>query len=122
MANRKRRKPDAEPCRVNDIIEVRLEREAGPGRFLNLRSIMDRHINRDVPIRVFIAIGRATCCGASLAADGIRMDHRAVRECRFCGCTPNIACDGGCGWITKDVCSSPSCLAKYQAERHAKGS
>lgn len=22
------------------------------------------------------------------------------RECRFCGCTDNVACDGGCRWAT----------------------
>lgn len=29
----------------------------------------------------------------------------AVRTCRECGCTDAAACEGGCYWIEKDLCS-----------------
>lgn len=28
-----------------------------------------------------------------------------TRKCRICGCTQYNACDGGCYWITDDLCS-----------------
>jgi hypothetical protein len=31
--------------------------------------------------------------------------HRSPR-CRACGCTQNVACDGGCSWAEPDLCSS----------------
>lgn len=31
---------------------------------------------------------------------------RAVRSCRVCGCTDEIACPGGCSWVSADLCSS----------------
>lgn len=27
------------------------------------------------------------------------------RKCRVCGCTWNDACEGGCYWVEKDLCS-----------------
>lgn len=29
-----------------------------------------------------------------------------ARECRYCGCTDDNACAGGCSWVADDVCSS----------------
>ena len=29
-----------------------------------------------------------------------------VRRCRICGCTDDLACDGGCGLIEPDLCSA----------------
>ena len=29
-----------------------------------------------------------------------------VRECRVCGCTDDLACEGGCYWVEWDLCSS----------------
>lgn len=29
----------------------------------------------------------------------------ASGRCRFCGCTEDRACPGGCGWVLPDVCS-----------------
>lgn len=29
-----------------------------------------------------------------------------LAACRSCGCTPNVACDGGCCWIDDDLCST----------------
>lgn len=26
--------------------------------------------------------------------------------CRVCGCTENRACDDGCSWVTRDLCST----------------
>lgn len=30
----------------------------------------------------------------------------SLRKCRYCGCTDDRACEGGCWWIADDVCSS----------------
>ena len=42
-----------------------------------------------------------------------------VPTCRFCGCTEDHACPGGCGWVTKakDVCSNPKCVARLEEEK-----
>lgn len=29
-----------------------------------------------------------------------------LQECRVCGCTDAVACEGGCYWIEKDLCSA----------------
>lgn len=29
-----------------------------------------------------------------------------VRSCRYCGCTDDRACPGGCSWTGQDVCSA----------------
>ena len=31
-------------------------------------------------------------------------------KCKYCGCTDDNACEGGCSWVAKDVCSK--CAAK----------
>lgn len=28
-----------------------------------------------------------------------------TRKCRICGCTQYNACEGGCYWVTDDLCS-----------------
>jgi len=28
-----------------------------------------------------------------------------VRACRVCGCTDMRACEGGCYWVERDLCS-----------------
>jgi hypothetical protein len=42
--------------------------------------------------------------------------------CRFCGCTDDKACEGGCAWIdeTRTVCSSDECCEELEAEREAE--
>lgn len=30
----------------------------------------------------------------------------AARQCRECGCTEDAACDGGCEWVERDLCSA----------------
>lgn len=30
----------------------------------------------------------------------------AERKCRECGCTNTNACEGGCYWVTMDLCSA----------------
>ena len=34
--------------------------------------------------------------------------------CRYCGCTEDWACDGGCGWAdqAETICSSDECLQR----------
>ena len=41
--------------------------------------------------------------------------------CRFCGCTEDVACEGGCGWVDQDetVCSTPACVAAWKREDKA---
>ena len=33
-----------------------------------------------------------------------------AQQCRRCGCTDNHACDGGCEWISEDLCSACAML------------
>ncbi len=40
-----------------------------------------------------------------------------VRTCRVCGCTDQYACDGGCWWVERDLCSA--CTNK-QPQKAAK--
>jgi hypothetical protein len=49
-------------------------------------------------------------------------DVEEVQSCRFCGCTEEHACDGGCSWSLQDpsVCDSAECLGKLLAEQAAK--
>ena len=35
-----------------------------------------------------------------------RQTTRKVRACRSCGCTDDRACEGGCWWVEKDLCSA----------------
>jgi hypothetical protein len=39
----------------------------------------------------------------------------AVRACRACGCTDEHACEGGCYWVEKDLCSA--CQDKAEPDR-----
>lgn len=39
-----------------------------------------------------------------------------VRACRYCGCTDDRACPGGCFWVTGDVCSADACVDQLAAE------
>lgn len=38
--------------------------------------------------------------------------------CRFCSCTEDKPCPGGCGWANEEetICDTPKCLAKFRAE------
>ncbi len=48
-------------------------------------------------------------------------DAALVISCRFCGCTEEHACEGGCAWANpeKTVCTAPACLAHWTAEIRA---
>jgi hypothetical protein len=51
-----------------------------------------------------------------LAYDELPYPPRGV--CRFCLCTENRACAGGCAWLDIDAtaCSAPACKEKFWAE------
>ena len=34
-----------------------------------------------------------------------------LMKCKYCGCTDDYACEGGCSWVAKDVCSK--CAASF---------
>lgn len=34
-----------------------------------------------------------------------------LMKCKYCGCTDDHACEGGCSWVAKDVCSK--CAASF---------
>ena len=36
----------------------------------------------------------------------ITLPGQKVRSCRVCGCTDDHACEGGCSWVTADLCSA----------------
>lgn len=42
--------------------------------------------------------------------------------CRYCECTEDDACDGGCHWVDEamTVCSNPTCLAKHEQSLKSK--
>jgi len=40
-------------------------------------------------------------CDAKVA----RLEGEPVRTCRVCGCTDELACEGGCAWAGADLCS-----------------
>ena len=40
--------------------------------------------------------------------------EQKIRACRVCGCTDDHACEGGCWWIEKDLCSK--CARKIAKE------
>lgn len=44
------------------------------------------------------------------ALNRVLTDDVTQRGCRYCGCTDDSACPGGCSWVSDDVCSS--CLEK----------
>lgn len=33
------------------------------------------------------------------------MSAQEVQTCRVCGCTDDVACEGGCWWVEADLCS-----------------
>ena len=33
------------------------------------------------------------------------MKEKQVMKCKYCGCTDDHACEGGCSWVAKNVCS-----------------
>lgn len=35
-----------------------------------------------------------------------------IRTCRVCGCTDDHACEGGCWWVDRDLCSSCALTAE----------
>jgi ParB/RepB/Spo0J family partition protein len=41
-----------------------------------------------------------------------------VQACRKCGCTEEAACQGGCSWVEKDLCSE--CVPKPASDRKPK--
>lgn len=58
-------------------------------------------------------------CGATLIEpDDVEDESGEAGVCRFCGCTDDDACPGGCSWANEEqtVCSSPDCLAQFRAE------
>ena len=41
-------------------------------------------------------------CPVCLGATEIDSD---IASCRICGCTDEVACEGGCSWVEDDLCS-----------------
>lgn len=41
----------------------------------------------------------------------------AEEHCRYCGCTQNHACEGGCAWLNAEhtICSAPACAERWKA-------
>ena len=33
------------------------------------------------------------------------LKEKPSMKCKYCGCTDDHACEGGCSWVAKDVCS-----------------
>lgn len=43
---------------------------------------------------------------ARFTGKSVRITVEDLQVCRSCGCTEDNACDGGCSWITPDLCSA----------------
>jgi hypothetical protein len=46
-----------------------------------------------------------------------KLQEREGRICAYCGCAEDVACQGGCAWHAKEVCSHPDCVREYEAEQ-----
>lgn len=88
---------------------------------------------------VFVPVAERPDAGVLIVPDVVHISHRDWLEgraglayeelphppsgvCRFCRCTQQRACAGGCDWIDLEgtVCSSEECLEKYGAEGRAE--
>jgi hypothetical protein len=85
----------------------------------DLKALIRKAARLDIegcPTLVIIVVGRAAVCAMEEAAKVISDRLAGERECRFCGCTEGFACEGGCSWLTQDVCDSPECKIAYEQE------
>jgi ParB/RepB/Spo0J family partition protein len=56
--------------------------------------------------------------GNSISPNDVEDEISEPGTCRFCGCTEDDACPGGCSWanVEETICDSPACLARFRAE------
>lgn len=48
------------------------------------------------------------------------LEYILAHTCRWCMCTDDDPCEGGCEWVEPGLCSNPACLAKdKEAKPHA---
>jgi hypothetical protein len=127
MASKECRMANIEPKQVNDIVELGLEPNSSAAELAALKASLSRLVARDLPIRIYVASGRAAVCAMHQAAGEAAVEAVGDVECRFCGCTHMYACEGGCEWLMDvgdpdgPVCSAPKCRARHEQEqRHAR--
>lgn len=70
--------------------------------------------------RVFtVVLVRGIALGEDIQtlAENHEADLKGAMMCRYCGCTEDHACPGGCSWIAEDCCSHPACMAREKERR-----
>ena len=60
--------------------------------------------NPATTVRPHSLLGAVPICSRCDAKVG-RLEGEPVRTCRVCGCTDELACEGGCAWAGADLCS-----------------
>ena len=83
---------------------MRLGNSSPESRALAARLLdeLDLELGLTVPLPKFeAAIELAIGAGAMIASAMVIAD----RFCRVCGCTTERACEGGCSWASRDLCS-----------------
>ena len=101
---------------VNDIQLIRVPRNlTAKARYKLMRSI-ERTIFGPHETCVVMAIGHASAEAISQAAVSLSEMTVGQTECRYCGCTHEVACEGGCEWVGPEVCSNPECMEEARKE------
>lgn len=80
------------------------------GHALELARLSDR-MQTDLLARLNVG-------GNSISPDDVEDEAGEQGTCRFCGCTEDEACPGGCSWANTEetICDSASCLEQFRAE------
>lgn len=68
------------------------------------RSLYELLVDPDPDVVLQLEPDAAAALAADRATEPVFVV--SLRKCRYCGCTDDRACDGGCWWIADDVCSS----------------
>jgi ParB/RepB/Spo0J family partition protein len=63
-------------------------------------------------------LGQLHVGGNSIDPNDIVDEAGESGTCRFCGCTEDNVCAGGCSWANEEetICNSPRCLEQFRAE------
>jgi ParB family chromosome partitioning protein len=63
-------------------------------------------------------LGRLNVGGNSISPMDFLDESGEDGTCRFCGCTEDKRCPGGCSWANEEatICDSEKCLAQFRAE------
>ena len=79
-----------------------------------LKWTLDRNAGSKVKVEAVIA--------RRLERGGQHDEFDERGECKYCGCTEDNACEGGCSWINAEqtICSNPECVAEDEADKNER--